>query len=161
MVRLPPDTTKNDDGRTFPINAELRDVLERRLALAKVRTKRTKVVQLKEDGDGLVFTKKNGLPILSFDKAWRIACHAAGIPDRVTERTLPNGKVIRKVQPGRIFHDFRRTAVRNLENAGVPRSQAMKLVGHRTEAIYNRYAIVNENDLRAAVGKLDAWANRA
>ena len=67
-----------------------------------------------------------------------------------------NAKVITQVRCGRIFHDFRRTAVRNLENAGVPRSQAMKLVGHKTEAIYNRYAISNENDLREAVRKLDA-----
>lgn len=161
VVRLDPDTTKNDDGRVFPVNPELRQVLERRQELARAPYKRRKVVKLKDDPEALVFTKKNGLPILSFDKAWRIACRAAGIHDRVIERELPNGKVVSKVRPGRIFHDFRRTAVRNLENAGVPRSQAMKLVGHRTEAIYNRYAIVNENDLRAAVVKLDAWAHRA
>src|SRR5262249_29614393 len=56
--------------------------------------------------------------------------------------------------PGRIMHDFRRTAVRNLERAGVPRSVAMKMVGHRTEAIYRRYAIVSDADLREAAAKL-------
>ena len=46
--------------------------------------------------------------------------------------------------PGRILHDFRRTAVRNLEPAGVPRSVAMITVGHKTESVYRRYAIVDE-----------------
>ena len=58
--------------------------------------------------------------------------------------------------PRRIPHDFRRTAVRNLERAGVPRSAAMKMVGHKTEAIYRRYAIADENMLREGAAKLEA-----
>jgi integrase len=58
--------------------------------------------------------------------------------------------------PTRIPHDFRRTAVRNLERAGVPRSVAMKLTGHKTEAVYRRYAIVCEADLTEGLKKLAA-----
>jgi hypothetical protein len=60
--------------------------------------------------------------------------------------------------PGRIPHDFRRTAVRNLERAGVPRFTAMAMVGHRTEAIYRRYAIVDEVMLREGAAKLAAYS---
>ena len=53
-----------------------------------------------------------------------------------------------------IFHDLRRTAVRNLERAGVPRSVAMKLTGHKTEAVYRRYAIADAAALTEGVEKL-------
>jgi site-specific recombinase XerD len=54
----------------------------------------------------------------------------------------------------KIPHDLRRTAVRNLERAGVARSVAMQLTGHKTAAVYARYAIVAEQDLRDGVAKL-------
>ncbi len=54
------------------------------------------------------------------------------------------------------MHDFRRTAVRNLERAGVPRSDAMAMVGHVTESIYRRYAISDETSLRESGAKLAA-----
>ena len=52
------------------------------------------------------------------------------------------------------MHDFRRTAVRNLERAGASRSDAMNMVGHKTEAIYRRYAISDEKSLKEAAAKL-------
>ena len=60
--------------------------------------------------------------------------------------------------PGKLFHDFRRSAVRTLERSGVPRSTAMAMVGHKTESIYRRYAIVDEQMHREAAAKLDVWA---
>jgi len=80
---------------------------------------------------------RGGRPIKDFRTAWTNACKAAGVP-------------------GRIVHDFRRTAVRNLERAGVSRSVARKMTGHKTEAVYRRYAIASEGDLRDAAKKLGA-----
>jgi len=78
-----------------------------------------------------------GITESGFNKAWRKARMAAGLP-------------------GLIPHDFRRTAVRNLERKGVSRSVAMKLTGHKTEAVYRRYAIVSSEDLRDAVRRLES-----
>ena len=155
-VRLEPGTTKNKEGRTFPLNAELRRLLDERREAQKLRTRRTKVVALKDDGEAFVFTKKNGRPICTFGKRWHSAVRAIGVPDRVVKKRLASGKVVARRLPGLLFHDFRRTAVRRLERAGVARSVAMKLVGHKTESVYRRYAIVNEGDLREAVEKIGA-----
>jgi len=74
-------------------------------------------------------------------KAWESACRAAGLP-------------------GLLIDDLRRSAVRNMEQAGVPRSVAMKLTGHKTENVYRRYAIVSDADLDSAAQKLAAAAGR-
>ena len=86
-----------------------------------------------------VFHRPDGSPIKDFRALWRTACEAAGYP-------------------GKLFHDFRRSAVRTLERSGVPRSTAMAMVGHKTESIYRRYAIVDEAMHREAAAKLDVWA---
>ena len=56
---------------------------------------------------------------------------------------------------GLLLHDFRRTAVHNLERAGVPRSSGMKMTGHRTESVYTRYDIVSDADLQMGRHKLE------
>ena len=130
-VRLDPGTTKTGEGRVFPFTAELRALFERRGAVTRERER--------ELGRAVahVFTRPNGAPIGSFNKAWATACRAAGVP-------------------GRVLHDFRRTAVRNLVRAGVPERVAMQLVGWKSRQMLDRYHIVNASDLVDAARKLDA-----
>lgn len=78
----------------------------------------------------------NGRPIKHFRRSWLTACRHAGLPDK---------------RP----HDIRRTAVRNLDRAGVSQTRAMALVGHKTPAIYKRYNITSEQDLQDTGAKLD------
>ena len=59
--------------------------------------------------------------------------------------------------PGKIPYDFRRTAVRNLVRAGVAPSAAMKIVGHKTEPIYRRYAIAEEKTLIESADELEQF----
>ena len=127
FVRLEPGTTKNNEG-AFPLIPELRALLERRQAI----TRRCERAQARIIAH--VF-HRYGRPIKSLRRAWMTACREAG-------------------RPGLLLHDLRRSAVRNLERAGISRSAAMKLTGHKTEAVYRRYAIVAESDLRDAGTKL-------
>ena len=58
---------------------------------------------------------------------------------------------------GRIFHDLRRTGLRNLKKAGVDRRVAMQISGHRTESVHERYAIGDDDDIRDAAEKVSAY----
>jgi integrase len=131
MIRLEPGQAKNDDGRTFPYELlpELADVIEAQWTAHEV---------MKTAGVICPFVfHRQGEPIKEFRSAWQTACEDAEVP-------------------GKIPHDFRRTAVRNLVRAGVPEQTAMKLTGHKTRSVFDRYDIVNEADLCHAVGKLAA-----
>lgn len=117
-LRLDPGETKNGEGRTFPLTPELRAVLvgqrERTEALERQTGRIIPSVFWRRRGPGVL---REGVPVALFRRSWIRACAKAGLARRVLEA---RGRVV-KVIPLRIPHDFRRTAVRNLERAGVPR----------------------------------------
>jgi integrase len=81
---------------------------------------------------------RNGQPIREFRKSWKSATRKAGCT-------------------GLLFHDFRRSGVRNLRKAGVREIVAMQLSGHRTRAVFDRYNIVDESDVREALQKVGQY----
>jgi integrase len=129
-VRLDPGTTKNQAGRVFPFTDELRTLFAEQWQQHEAMKKATPAVICP-----YVF-HRGGKRIRDFRAAWETACRDAGFP-------------------GRIPHDLRRSAVRNMERRGLSRSVAMQLTGHKTEAVYRRYAITSEADLREGVDRLN------
>ena len=107
VVRLAPGTTKNKEGREFPFKAlpALGKLLDEQRAARALERGTGKIIPN-------VFHHRGGQPIRDIAGAWQSACKAAGLD-------------------GLLFHDMRRSAVRNMERAGVSRSVAMKLSGHK------------------------------
>jgi len=109
---------------------------------------------------------RNGKPIGDFRKSWVTACVVAGLGrfhcpgcDRTVEKATCPECDIKCCYIGRLFHDFRRTAVRNMIRAGVPERVAMTISGHKTRSVFDRYNIVNEEDLRDAIERTQAYLN--
>jgi integrase len=130
-VRLDPGTTKNGEGRLFPMTHNLRALLEAQRAT-------TEVLQLEK---GIICPwvfHRDGKQIKTFKRNWKTACKLAGCP-------------------GMIPHDFRRTAVRTLVRAGIPERVAMTMTGHKTRSVFERYNIVSPGDLIDAAHKLDIF----
>ena len=130
-LRLEAGETDDKRGRSFPLTRELREVLTRQLkATAEFERRSGQIVPW-------LFHRK-GKPIRDFRKAWSLTCRRASITDKVPD-------------------DLRRTAVRNLERAGVSRSVAMAMVGHRSESIYRGIAMDDDTMLKDSAAKLAAF----
>jgi len=129
IIRLEPGETKNDDARVAYLDDEEKGIIDEQWSLRKQAfSRRGKLFPW-------VFLNRYGTGrIKDFYKSWRKACKAAGVP-------------------GKFFHDFRRSAVRNMVRAGVPENVAMKISGHKTRSVFDRYNIVNDADLIEAAKK--------
>ncbi len=85
---------------------------------------------------------RGSVPIKDFRMSWNVACQAASVP-------------------GLLFHDLRRTAVRNLRRAGVTESVIMKITGHRTRGVFERYNITDQTDTQEAGRLAEEFLNQA
>jgi integrase len=133
-IRLDSGETENGTARVFPFAKypALRELIHRQRETVREIEQRTGQIV------PWVFVHENGSQVKSFKRAWKTARRAAGVP-------------------GALVHDYRRGTVRSMERAGVPRSTAMALVGHKTESIYRRYCIVDTDMLNEGVEKLAAF----
>jgi integrase len=145
-IRLDPGQTKNDDGRLVYLTPELKMLLTVQVdrVMALMRARSTVIPYLFPHLKG----RFQGQRIRDFRKTWATACKRAGLAVTVEE----NGKKV--IRPLFIRHDFRRTAVRNMVNAGIPERVAMTVTGHKTRAVFDRYHIVSPADLQEASRKL-------
>lgn len=125
MIRLEPGTTKNRAGRQFAMTADLYDLLMAQRGYTESVNRFIPWV-----------FHRQGVQIKDFSKAWENAHERAKLPLR-------------------LFHDLRRTAIRNFVRRGISEHIAMRLSGHKSPSVFRRYDIVTENDLREAAAKLD------
>jgi len=132
VLRIPAEETKTGVARSVVIAGELADVIERRKAARsfKKSDETTAVSQF-------IF-HRDGERIIEFRKAWATACKKAGCA-------------------GRLFHDLRRSGVRQMIRSGVPQNVAMKISGHATTAMFRRYDVCSEEDLKAAAESVQRY----
>ena len=129
IVCLHPGDAKNDEARTVYLDEELKRVFGKQWEARKSSGTLTPYVFPNWNGRG---------KIKNFITAWKSACNKTGVGNK-------------------LFHDLRRTAVRNMVRAGIPERVAMMVSGHKTRSVFDRYNIVNDTDLKLAAQRQEAY----
>jgi integrase len=124
-ITLDADSTKNGETRLIFLTGELFEVI---LKQKKIRDNHFPECPY-------VFSR-DGKQIRNYQAAWHSSCRKAGLI-------------------GKLLHDTRRTAVRNMSRSGIPETVAMRISGHKTRSVFDRYNITSEEDLRLAAEKIE------
>jgi len=135
-LRINPGGSKTGEGRVVYLSAEVRMLVEEQLE--RVRTLSRKLGRvIPYLFPHLTAGHFQGERIRDFRKSWASACKATGLSGS-----------------GMLRHDLRRTAARNLIRSGVPEVVSMRITGHRTRSVFDRYNIVSPADLQDAARKM-------
>lgn len=129
LIRLEADQTKTSEARVLPLPSVLVNVLQ------EVAAKKGRVF----DGTNL-------------RKEWMTACASCELGRKIEV----DGKKFDPRYDGLTLHDLRRSAVRNLINAGVRERVAMQITGHKTRSVFDRYHVVSPVDVTNAMRALEA-----
>lgn len=129
LIQLESTDTKDKEPRKIPILEELYEILN-------------SIPRVVHDDHVILY---DGKPIHDIRGALRTACKDGGIA---------YGRFIK----GRlVFHDIRRTYNTNMRKAGVAQSVIMKITGHSTSEMFDRYNNVDEDDIRKAAELMERY----
>lgn len=149
-LQIPGSICKNSKGRVLPLIGEIGEIVDRRRAA--LPREKNGTVQMCE----YIF-HRDGSPVAELRKSWQSAAITAGLGVMVCKKCGGQGpeKYCKKCKAakryeGRLFHDLRRSAVRNMVQAGVSTQVAKKWSGHTSDSVFERYSIIVTDDMREA-----------
>ncbi len=132
--------SKNGEGRVLPLDDETWTMFERLWS-------------------GRQFESVSGGPALSEYVFHHI--HGKPVGDsRFTKLWARARKQAGAAVAGKIFHDYRRTAARDMIRAGVAQTVAKAITGHKTDSMFQRYNIVSMDDKREALQKRGEYSKQ-